>query len=201
MSEERKVEIINLSYQSIQKKIKVPLYFSSIEYEFLNLFKEDKNKKFCYYYLDDENDKLEITNSMTDTDFQNSINELIQKDNPTIFIEIQKNEEKEKEDKNEEKNEKEVISKKIPPENEVEDNGNNTIVGSIVVSQIIKNNEENSEGNINEAESISNKEEKNLNSGMVFSKKKKEENKEKEETIINKSPISSKIISSKKCCQ
>ena len=77
---------IILSYLSIQKSIQIPLDFASLENEFLNLFGEDRNKEFAYYYLEKAVDK-ELKMNISYTNYEYVKKDLLTKDKPILFIE------------------------------------------------------------------------------------------------------------------
>ena len=84
MDEEK--DSIFLVYNSIKKKIKFPKDYSNLIKSFLDIFNEDKNKIFAFYYCDEENDPIEID----DKNYQTSLKILKGKENLIINVEIDK---------------------------------------------------------------------------------------------------------------
>ena len=76
--------IISLVYNSIKKEIKIPKDYSNLLKSFLDIFNEDKNKIFVFYYNDEEKGPIVIDNK----NFQTSLNIIKEKDNLTINVKI-----------------------------------------------------------------------------------------------------------------
>ena len=80
MSEEK----IILSYNNIKKEIKVPETFPDLEEIFTKEFNEKITNNFRFYYLDEDQDQIDIDN---DSNYSEGLNEIKNQNNPTIFIE------------------------------------------------------------------------------------------------------------------
>ena len=82
---------ITLSYNNIEVKIKIPETFPELQEIFIEKFHKDKKKHFRFYYLDDEEDEIDIDN---DSNYIYSLNELKQQRNPIIKVEKAYNKER-----------------------------------------------------------------------------------------------------------